>query len=95
MEKLPSWFLDKEIKGKRPVFILKKFGLDPNSPFSQMVFIEFMAARERAATHPIKSPWGLFNRLVLMASKGEPAPLSYSQEGEAIKEKLARQGDLR
>jgi len=95
MEKLPDWFVDQDIKGKRPVFILRKFGLDPNDHFSQVVFIEFMAARSRAATHPIKSPWGLFNRLVLMASKGEPAPLSYSQEGEAIRERLARQGDLR
>ena len=95
MQELPSWFSDREIRGKRVVFILKKFGLDPNDHFARMVFIEFMAARERSDTHPIKNSWALFNRLVLMAAKGQPEPLCYSKEGEEIRERLAKQGLLR
>ena len=89
----PSWFSDKTINGNRAIAIMRKHGLDPEEPFGQHVLIEMLAARERGK--PINQPWGFFVRFCRMAAYGDPEPLAWSKEAEAIRECLAKQGAFR
>ena len=89
----PSWFFDEVINGNRAIAIMRKHGLDPEDPFGQHVLVEVLAARERGKK--IDAPWGFFVRLCRMAAFGDPEPLAWSREGEAIRERLAKNGALR